>query len=466
MFVGRRRELNKLHEMYGSDKFECAVIYGRRRIGKTMLINEFIKGKRAIYCTGLETTDRENLENFSRSIMTALPGVEIDAVFPNYRAALDSLYEMSKDERLIMVIDEYPYLAAAYPGISSLLQTQIDGKFKGGKLMLILCGSSMSFMENQVLGYQSPLYGRRTAQFKILPFDFFETLCYYKNFDPYETAVVYGVTGGVPQYLSLIDDSLDVGENLRRNFFDPNAFLFEEPANLLKQEVREPARYNAVIRAVATGSSRVAEIASKADMETGACTNYLKNLIALGIVRRETPAAETSTRKTIYTVSDSMFRFWYRFVPGNAALIHSGMADRLWQRVEPQIPSFMGGVFEDICKQWLWRENIAGRLPVPFTGMGRWWGNDPIGKQEAEIDILAVSDEDSALLAECKWTNEKADAGVLEALLRRSELFRYRKKCLYLFSKSGFTSGCEEKARQTGATLVRFEEMLTSENAE
>jgi AAA+ ATPase superfamily predicted ATPase len=459
MFVGRQRELGKLNELYGSGQFVCAIIYGRRRVGKTTLINEFVKGKKAIYYTGLETTAQENLENLSRGIMTARLGAETDAVFPNYQAALDSLYEMAKDERVVMVIDEYPYLASAYRGISSLLQVQIDTKFKNSRLMLILCGSSMSFMENQILGYQSPLYGRRTAQFKIMPFDFFETQSYYKNFDAAETAVVYGITGGVAQYLELMNDALSIEENIKRNFFDPNAFLFEEPTNLLKQEVREPAHYNAIIRAIATGSARSSEIAGKVGLETSAVAAYLKNLTALGIVQKETPMTETSPRKTIYTVSDGMFRFWYRFVPDNAALIQTGMSDRLWRKVQPQIPAFMGSVFEEICKQWLWRENAAGRLPVSFVSLGRWWGNDPVRRQETEIDILAVSDEDAALFAECKWTNEKVDAGVLDTLAYRGELFHYKEKCLYVFSKSGFTPGCAEKANLLGARLICFDDM-------
>jgi AAA+ ATPase superfamily predicted ATPase len=462
MFVGRQQELKKLNELYESGRFECAIIYGRRRVGKTTLINEFAKGKKAIYYTGLETTAQENLENFSRSIMSARLGVETDAVFPNYQTALDSLYEMAKDERVVMVIDEYPYLASSYRGISSLLQVQMDTKFKNSRLMLILCGSSMSFMENQVLGYQSPLYGRRTAQFKIVPFDFFETRSYYKNFNAEETAVIYGITGGVAQYLELMDDSLSIEENIKRRFFDPNAFLFEEPTNFLKQEVREPTHYNAIIRAIATGSARSTEIAGKAGLETSAAAAYLKNLIALGIVRKETPMTEASSRKTIYVISDGMFRFWYRFVPDNAALIQTGMSDRLWRKVQPQIPAFMGGVFEEICKQWLWRENAAGRLPVSFVDLGRWWGNDPTRRQEAEIDILAVSDEGAALFAECKWTNEKVNAGVLDTLAYRSGLFHYREKRLYIFSKSGFTAGCEEKAKQLGAHLICFDDLQTT----
>ena len=166
-----------------------------------------------------------------------------------------------------------------------------------------------------------------------------------------------------------------------------------------------------------------------------------------------------TSRKTIYTLSESMFRFWYSFVPENAALFQSGMADRLWEKVEPQIPSLLGGVFEEVCKQWLWRENAAGRRLFSFARFGRWWGNDPLRKQEAEIDILVISDDGSALFAGCKWNNEKVDAGVLHTLIRRGDLFHYREKHYYLFSKSGFKKECLELASHTRAVLVDFKSL-------
>lgn len=461
MFVGRHAELQKLRSLYQDDTFQCAVIYGRRRVGKTTLINEFVKDKDTIFFTGLETNSRENLENLSQSIYNLQHRDGIAPVFPTFQAAFDALYEIAKEKRLVFVIDEYPYLAQSYQGMSSLLQLQIDEKYTQSKLFLILCGSSMSFMENQVLGYKSPLYGRRTAQFKIRPFDFFETKEYYTSFDSYDLATIYGITGGIPQYLLQMNDKLSVEENIKMNFLNASAYLFEEPTNLLKQEVREPAIYNAVINAIATGSSKSSEISSKADLESGACATYLKNLMSLGIVKKERPITDDSVRKTIYTIEDNMFRFWYRFIPINVSLIQNGMADRAYRRIEKHIPDFMGQVFEDICKQWLWRENAKGRLPLEFVNLGRWWGNDPIKRQEIEIDILAYEDPDNALFGECKWTNEKVGVDVLETLIDRTRLFHYQNNHLYLFAKRGFTSGCLEKATARGnVTLVTFAEML------
>lgn len=460
MFLGRQKELEKLNELYDNDRFECVIIYGRRRVGKTTLINEFIRDKDAIYFTGLETDSRDNLENLSRSILREqMPDADSYPAYGSYKDALDGVCERAKRKRLVLVMDEYPYLAESYPGMSSLLQVQIDEKYKSSKLMLILCGSSMSFMENQVLGYKSPLYGRRTAQFKIDPFKYYEAKEYFPKLAPEKQAVLYGITGGIPQYLDFMDGKASIAENIKHNFLEPSAYLYEEPGNLLKQEVRDPSRYNAIIRAIATGCSRVAEISSKTGMESGAATNYLNNLVSLGIVRKETPVGEKPSRKTIYSIEDGMFRFWYRFIPENVSLIQNGMAERVWQRIEPQLSTFMGSVFEEICKQWLWRENAAGRLPLEFTQLGRWWGNDPLRKEQAEIDIVAIANEDTALFAECKWTQAKVGVGVLDTLIERSRLFHYGQKGYYLFSLSGFTKGCVDKAQETGATLVHLLEL-------
>ena len=465
MFVGRKSELKKLEALYASGRFECVVIYGRRRVGKTSLIHEFIKGKDSIFYTGLETDSNENLEHMSRSIMKPPFGEGAAPVFPNFQEALDVVHERSLEQRLIFVIDEYPYLAASYRGFSSLLQTEIDHKFKNGKLFLILCGSSMSFMETQVLGYKSPLYGRRTAQMRIRPFGFFETCSFYRGFSFEDLAGIYGITGGVPQYLALMDDSLGLADNIKKNFLDPSAYLFEEPGNLLKQEVREPAGYNAILRAIATGSSKNAEIASKVSMESSACSAYLRNLISLDILKKETPVTEKTSRRTLYSISDSMFRFWYRFIPNQMMLIQNGLVERAYERIEREFSAFMGWVFEDICKEYLWRRNAAGSLCVRFTEIGRWWGNDPIKRSEAEIDIVAP-DEENAIFGECKWTNDPISLVELERLDERSRLLRFKNRHLFLFAKRGFSRGCRERAGEMGnVTLVPFTEFFSQEAA-
>ena len=461
MFIGRERELNALERLYQSNKFEFAVIYGRRRVGKTALINKFIDDKNAIYFMSVESNAKQNLENLSKSIMEYVSGTEIGSIFSSFQSALEYAFKIAEKERMILAIDEYPYAARSSKSLASTLQLLIDKYKDKSKLMLILCGSSMSYMEDHVLAYKAPLYGRRTAQIKLMPFDFEETCRYFKNFSVEDKALIYGVVGGTPQYLLQIDDSLSVEENIKNTFLNPVSFLYEEPINLLKQEVREPAIYTAVTAAVATGASRMSEISGKVGEDTNVCSMYLKNLINLGIVQKETPYGEKTSRKSIYSIEDNMFRFWYRFVFENNSMIARGAADLVYKRIEPQLSDYMGKVFEEICRQYLWKQLLSGNCPVEFASLGRWWGNNPKEKRQGEIDIMGEQDKNTALFAECKWTNEKVDLGVLETLVDRSELFNYKTKHYYLFSKSGFTKGCVDKASEMGnVTLVEFGDMI------
>lgn len=461
MFIGREREVAALDRLYESNKFEFAVIYGRRRVGKTALINHFIDNKEAIYFMGVESNEKQNLENFSKSIIEYSSGIEAETSFLSFQAALEYVFKLAEKKRFILAIDEYPYVARSSKSLASTLQLLIDKYKDTSQLMLILCGSSMSYMEDEVLAYKSPLYGRRTAQMKIFPFSFDEACRYLKNYSDEDKALAYGIVGGTPQYLLQMDDRLSIEDNIKNTYLNPISFLYEEPTNLLKQEVREPAIYTAIITAIAVGASRMSDISNKVDEDSNICANYLKSLINLGIVKKETPYGEKTSRKSIYSIEDNMFRFWYRFVPNNNSVIMRGAADIVYRRIEPQLSEYMGAVFEEICKQYLWKLLLDGNSPVEFSELGRWWGNDPIEKKQTEIDIMGEQDKKTALFGECKWTNEKVDLGVLETLIKRSKLFSYINVHLFLFSKSGFTKGCIDKANELGnVSLVTYADML------
>ena len=462
MFIGRSAELKKLNEMYDSDKFECAIIYGRRRVGKTTLIKEFIKDKRAVYFVAREASDAINLTIFSNDVYSVtakeLAG---NAFFSDWEKAFDYICRISKNDRIILAIDEYPYLAGGFRPISSIIQAHIDSRLKDGKLFLILCGSSMSFMEKQVLAYKSPLYGRRTAQFKIAPFNFFESLPFFEAFVKEDKAILYGITGGIPEYLNKIDSSKSVSDNVIDLFLTASGHLYEEPSNLLKQELREPATYNGIIEAIADGASRLNEIATKCGIESNKCAKYLKSLMSLGIVKKEIPVTETSSKKSIYLLDDMMFRFWYRFVFPNMSGIVSGLGRAIHDfEVVENIPAYMGLIFEEICKQYLMEEAKKNALPFFVVKAGRWWGNNPKEKRQEEIDILAWRKK-SALFCECKWTNSPVDIDVMNDLEAQSRLFSYTDKWFWLFAKTGFTDRLINAARKRGnVRLIRLEDMI------
>ncbi|MDR3293662.1 MAG: ATP-binding protein [Clostridiales bacterium] len=460
MFLGRKEELKRLNEMHESDKFEMAIVYGRRRVGKSELIKKFCEGKRAVYFTAIESASGYNLSALINSIY-ALSGVAAAKTsLPNtFEQVFELLHSLSKRERLVFVIDEYPYLAKANKAVSSLLQKYIDDYFKDGQLFIILSGSSMSFMENQVLGYKSPLYGRRTAQFKILPFHYDEAALFVPNYSKADRLLTYGIFGGTPYYLAQIDGNKSLKENVKRLFFSTNGLLFEEPKNLIQQELREPQRYNSIITAIADGATKISEIANKVNQPANACDIYIKNLISLGLVYKEKPAGDGKSTRSLYLLSENMFKFWFRYVQKNISLIEQNVTDALVEEIFGTINEYMGHIFEDVCKQYLW--NHIETLPITPKEIGRWWGNNPLTKSEEEIDLIVLG-RDTAVFCECKFQNEKTDIRVLESLEKKSEMFhKYTEKLYYYFSKSGFTSAVIERAKGDGSVkMITIEEII------
>jgi len=456
MFIGRENELDKLNRMYNSDKFESVIIYGRRRVGKTTLINEFCKGKNTIFFAALESNRQMNLEAFSNAVYA-----NANITFKGFEDIFIHIAKIAQSERLILVIDEYPYLAESDRSVSSLLQNYIDHHFKATKLFLILCGASMSFMQNQVLGYQSPLYGRRTVQFKILPFDYYDTAKWFPNYTAEEKAMVYGITGGIPMYIEQFSADKSLDENILDAVLARNAMLFEEPSNLLKQELREPQMYNTIITAIASGKTKMSEISTTAGIESGLCSKYINNMISLGILKRETPVTNPSTKRPIYLIDDELFRFWYYFIPKNMAAIVSGrIRDSYAETVNKHLPDYMGLVFEKMCRDYIL--NRYKQLPFFIGEIGQWWGNDPVNKQQVQIDVVATSSDGAEMLfGSCKFKNTKVGVDELELLKRYAKVMNPRvKPHYYLFSKSGFT---ENLMSQSDVTLVTVDEMMPSD---
>ena len=455
MFYCREEELRTMNNRYKKGHFECVVIYGRRRVGKTALINEFCKGKPTVYFSALNASSQENLEALSKAIYTCQNSDSTSApTYRSYEDALEAITGMAMEKRLVFVIDEYPYLAKAEKSISSRLQHIIDHSWQDSRIYLILCGSSMSFMEYQVLGYESPLYGRRTAQFKIQALTYREITEFHPELKAADQALLYGVTGGIPHYINKLDVESNLDEALLDNLFSTSSYLFEEPENLLKQELREPAIYNSVISAIAAGASHSNEISTKVGLESGVCAKYLKVLLDLGILKKETPITEKPGKKTIYAIDDNFFRFWYRFVPRNMSVISAGRMRLIYeQAVKRFYPDYMGLVFEKMCQEYLLR--YAKDLPILLSNVGQWWGTDSKTRREVQIDIVgAPVDGNEYLIGSCKYRNEKIGIEELELLRRYAAVFRQNGIFhYYIFSKGGFTPTLLEAEMQGEVTL-------------
>ena len=414
-----------------------------------------------MFFSALNASSQENLEALSKAIYEKdHPGAETAPVYPSFDAAFAEITRMAENERLVFVIDEYPYLAKANKSISSRLQHIIDHIWKNGKLYLILSGSSMSFMEYQVLGYESPLYGRRTGQFKIQALTYKELTEFNPTLTLEQQAFIYGITGGIPHYINKLDVVDDVDEALKENLFNTSSYLFEEPENLLKQELREPAIYNSVITAIAGGASRSNEIATKVGIESPICAKYLKVLLDLGILVKETPITEKPGKKTVYAIGDNFFRFWYRFVPQNTSAISANRIDRIYEPViKKYYPDYMGLIFEQMCREYLFL--YAEDVPVMLSDIGQWWGTDSKAKKEVQIDIVGTPTEGNEyIIGSCKYRNTPIGVDELELLKHYAEAFgKGDKYHYYIFSKSGFTQGLQELGDKGEVKLVTLEDM-------
>ncbi|ONN27462.1 ATPase [Thermosipho affectus] len=454
MFIGRERELKSLNELYKDDKFQFVVVYGRRRVGKTTLLLEFCKEKPCIFYVADESVDSISLEKFSKEVFSYfhLNGL---SSFRTWEEAFNFLGERSKEKRLVVVIDEFQYLVNSNKSIPSILQKLIDHHLKNTKLFLIICGSYVSFMEKEVLGYESPLYGRRTAQFEITTFDFFDSKKFFLKYDLKRQVSVYGILGGTPQYLITFDENLDVFENVKQKILNKLSYLYEEPRFLLREELREPMLYNSILEALATGRTKLNEIATKIKVNNAKVSKYIDTLINLKIVEKIKPEPIGKTgRSSIFKIKDNFFRFWYRFVFENRELIEQGLLDTvLEKKIKPFINDYLGGVFEDIAFEYLKKMNKNGKLPFVFERIGKWWGNNPIKKQKEEIDIVAY-DKENILFGECKWKNGLVDMTIVKKMIDKSVLFDFKNKFYVFFSKNGFTDEVVNFSKVSGNILL------------
>lgn len=440
MFVGRKAEMDNLNEAFDGNKFEMPIIYGRRRVGKTRLIQEFCEGKKSIFYVAIEQTDASALVRFSEVVLKSIASDSgrFISTFSSWEQAFEFIAESAKNERIVLVLDELPYIAASNTSFLSLLQATIDHKFLDTQLFLILCGSSMSFMENQVLGYESPIYGRRTQQYKIEPLPYYEALRFFDNWNEVDALYAYGVAGGIPMYLNRLAIHKDFKTAVIKELLSTQGYLFEEPSNLIKQEMREPAIYNTIIETIGKGETKQSNIASKSNINSNKLDYYLKNLLNIGVVEKTLPFGSNNNRQTLYKLSDNLFKFWFKFIPDNLPLIEMRDGEYLFDEIiYPRINTYFGFVFEEICKQYLYK--VKHRNNVPFINIGSWWGSDPETKIQEEIDIIAET-KDVIIFGECKWTNSPISQAVLDKLIRRSSLVKNSKLPSYvLFSKTGFT---------------------------
>ncbi|MCL2087963.1 MAG: ATP-binding protein [Oscillospiraceae bacterium] len=442
MFIGREKELSALGKLYDEETFQMVVMYGRRRIGKTTLICEFISDKPAIFFTAQEVNDAVNLSRFSKKIYSFFDIPESAGAFENWSDAFEFLAIKAKERRFVLAFDEFPYAAAANRSLKSILQRLIDHSFKDTGLFLILCGSHMGFMENEVLGYKSPLFGRRTAQIKLDGFDYYDAGKMLDSFSNTDKLKLYACIGGTPHYLAQIKSNESFEDNIKRLFFDISGYLYNEPAMLLQQELREPAMYNSIITAIAGGASRLNEIATKINEESPKVSKYLQTLVNLQIVHKLYPFGDNpqNSRRGIYRIADNCYDFWYSFVFPAKPEIESGSGDLIADAevFGEKLSAYIGKPpFETICQQYMQRANRSGKLPFVATSFGAWWGNDQRNKTQADFDLIAANRKTKQIvLGECKWKDNLNIETQIKKLGDKDHLLEeYTERYYYIFTK-------------------------------
>ena len=362
---------------------------------------------------------------------------------------------------VVLIIDEVQFLAMQDQGFLSMLQHLIDHNLLQSKIKLVLCGSYVSFMENELLAHKSPLFGRRTAAFKIEPFGYRESFQMLGDNGSVSAFEAWGILGGMPMYLKQFDTSHTLRENIIDRILEKGTMLHDEPLFAVKQELKEPALYFSIIEAISSGRSKYNQISTFIGTDAG---YYLNTLVNLGIVDKTMPVGKKGTsRKSIYRLRDPFFAFWFRYVSRGYSLVEMEKQELLYDTlIESDIGKFLGYRFEDFCIEYLMEANGSEQLPITFSEIGRWWGTDKNNRTEVEIDIVALGFNDDAIIAECKWRNELTDIQKVVKLYDKSQLIKRNKRHLVFFSKTGYTEKAIEYAKDKRILLITYKDMTTN----
>lgn len=459
--IGREQERARLDQFCQGEQFGFLIMYGRRRVGKTTLLQELTATHEAIYYPAQEKNDALNLADFSRLVQIRLGGQYI-APFETWERAMEYVSDAAGTRKVILIIDEFPFIARQNPSIKSILQHTIDHTWKERDIRLILCGSSVSFMLNEVMGYQSPLYGRATQTMEVLPFDYRDSAAFFPGYSQEDQLKAYGILGGVPRYLAAFSPELSLRENVIQRILQNGTFLYDEPEIMLRMELREPGIYGSILASIAGGANKLSEIADRIHEDRSKVGKYLNTLETLRLVTRVTPCGERSERKSIYAIADQYFRFWYRYIYINKGYYEMLGPEAAADEILDNLNDYMGVAFETICRQYLVRAAKARELPFVPATIGKWWGNNPAIRAQDDVDILALSrDGHTALLCECKFTNRPMPMEEYDDLMTAAEAFPEVSDKHYMFiSKSGYTSPVVERAQREGVRLLTIADLF------
>ncbi len=456
-FIDRQEELDYLNHQYFLNKSNFIVIYGRRRVGKTTLLREFVKDKPSVFFVADLTNEKIQLERFKQIILQNsnddfFKNLEIT----NWEQAFRILTRITDfKQKQILIIDEFQYLAMINSSFPSVLQRIWDELLSNLNIMIVLSGSLISMMYKTALNYKSPLYGRRTGQLHLKPISFRNYSKFFENKESQTKRIeFFSVTGGIPKYLEVLDLTKDLLFNIEHNILNSNSFLYNEPFFLLKEEINQPITYFSILETIAKGNHKLGNIASRLGLKPNTINKYLNVLSELQVIERRVPVTEKfphKSKKGLYFISDNFIRFWFRFVFPYRNYLETGNLDYVLKIIQNELDRFVSFIFEDIVISEL--EYLTG---LNFEHKGRFWDKN------TEIDVVGINRQDKTLLfGECKWQNRVVNFKVLEELKQKASIlkFDFEPKQIYyaIFSKSNFSKTLKDDAKQQeNILLVNF----------
>ncbi len=452
-FVNRAKELEALEKQYAADRSALVIVYGRRRVGKTALITEFLKRhSNSLYFLATEESEMQNLNYFKVQVAEFTGNELLKSAAVDWLTVFKTLIGYKTETKKIIVLDEFQYIGQSNAAFPSIMQKIWDTVLKDANVMLILCGSLVSLMKSQTLDYSSPLYGRRTGQIKLKQIPFSHYHEFFEGRANNDLLPFYAVTGGVPKYIETFCGYTDIYEAIEQNVLNSQSFFYEEPYFLLQKEVSEIGSYFSLIKAIAMGNHKLSDIAANLGLKQTGLTKYLKVLIDLDLIEREVPVTEPSPDKSksgLYRITDNFIAFWFKFVYPYRAYLEKGETSFVLSQIKKGfVQNYAAFVYEDVCREKMWELSAADTWDFHFDKVGRYWG-----AKAGETDIVAIDTTGGNLvLGECKYTASPKGLSVLLALQEKADamlkLTQTKNVQYILFSTAGFTQGLLDEAKQ------------------
>lgn len=467
MFIGREKELKFLESLHTSKKFEMLIMHGRRRVGKSFLLAHFASqhSQNTIFFTADKGSEKDNVKRFCVELKRVLNAGDFLDSLESWQDIYSFIDSATISKRLNIIIDEFTYLYNSNPAYDSELQNAIDRILKKKDVFLILCGSEVSVIEDLFDNSTKPLYGRKTAELKLQPFTYKEAKAFFPKYKNEDILTVYSILGGMPLYLSLFDDSISISENIIKNCLSTTGYLFNEIDTLLRMELKEPFFYKNILLAINSGASTLNEIKTKIGEESAKIAKYINVLENLGFIKAETPIGEkVKARNTLYSIKDNYFAFYFRFIYKHLNMLNGLIDPTIYYNkvfTTENLNAYIGHRFEQVCTQYIIQEAYNGELPFYAEEIGRWWGNNPIKKQQEEIDIVA-QDSENAILCECKYTEKPFDEKELSDLQNSAPCIKRDNKYFWIFSKKGVSAGVKKKIHdQSNYRVISIADLFT-----